>query len=398
MARFLTLDEIEVHGKRVLLRADLNVPVKNGAVTDATRIERLAPTIRELADKGARVVVLSHFGRPEHGFDPALSLKPLVGPLAKAVGRSVAFAPDCVGADAARVVAALKPGEVALLENLRFHAGEEKNDPAFAKELAALGDVYVNDAFSTAHRAHASTEAVAHLLPAAAGRLMQAELEALQAALETPKRPVAAIVAGSKVSTKLELLESMLTKVQVLIIGGAMANTLLYAQGRHVGRSLVERDMADTARAILAKAKSAACELMLPVDAVVARELKEGAASETVAVDRVPEDGMIIDIGAASVAMIAARLAQCPTLVWNGPVGAFEVKPFDAGTVALAHRVAELTRAGKLLSVAGGGDTVAALSHAGVVDQLSYVSTAGGAFLEWLEARELPVVKALVRK
>ena len=397
MARFLTLDDIEVRGKRVLLRADLNVPVKNGAVTDATRIERLAPTIRELADKGARVVVMSHFGRPEHGFDPKFSLKTLVAPLASAIGRPVAFASDCVGAEAARVVAAAKPGDVVLLENLRFHAEEEKNDPRFAKELAALGDVYVNDAFSTAHRAHASTEAVAHLLPSAAGRLMQAELEALRAALETPKRPVAAIVAGAKVSTKLQLLDFMLSKVQVLIIGGAMANTLLCAQGIEVGRSLVELDMADTARGILAKAKSVACELILPVDAVVALALKEGVASKTVAVNEVPEDCMILDIGKASVEQIAARLAHCPTLVWNGPVGAFETAPFDAGTVAIARRVAALTKAGKLLSVAGGGDTVAALAHAGVVDQLSYVSTAGGAFLEWLEGRELPGVKALAK-
>lgn len=397
MANFLTLDDIEVRGKRVLLRADLNVPVKDGVVADGMRIERLAPTIRELADKGARVVVMSHFGRPEHGFDPKLSLRPLVEPLTKAIGRPVAFVSDCVGDEARRVVNDLKPGGVALLENLRFHKEEEANDPGFAKELAALGDIYVNDAFSTAHRAHASTEAVAHLLPAAAGRLMQAELEALQAALDTPKRPVAAIVAGAKVSTKLELLHFMLAKVQVLIIGGAMANTLLYAQGRNIGRSLVERDMADTARSILAKAKSASCELVLPIDVKVARVLKEGVATQTVPVDRVPDDCMILDIGPASVELIGARLAQCPTLVWNGPVGAFEVKPFDAGTVALGKRVAELTRAGKLLSVAGGGDTVAALSQAGVVDELSYVSTAGGAFLEWLEGRELPGVKALKR-
>src|SRR5579862_3164571 len=396
MPRFLTLDDIEVRGKRVLLRADLNVPVKNGIVTDALRIDRLAPTIRELAERGARVVVMSHFGRPEHGFDPALSLKPLVEPLAKSIGRPVAFARDCVGPETQRLVDELKPGGVALLENLRFHPEEEKNDPGFAKQLAALGDIYVNDAFSTAHRAHASTEGVAHLLPAAAGRLMQAELEALQAVLETPKRPVAAIVAGSKVSTKLQLLQFMLAKVQMLIIGGAMANTLLYAQGRNVGRSLVERDMADVARSLLAKAKSASCELVLPIDVVVARVLKEGVATEIVAVDRVPEDCMILDIGPASVDMIVSLLQRCPTLLWNGPVGAFEVTPFDAGTVAIAKLVAERTRAGKLVSVAGGGDTVAALNHAGVVDQLTYVSTAGGAFLEWLEGRDLPGVKALI--
>ncbi len=395
MADFHTLDDIEVRGKRVLLRADLNVPVKDGRVTDATRIERQAPTIRELAEKGARVVVMSHFGRPEKGPDPKLSLKPLVEPLAKAIGRPVAFAEDCIGAPARRVVDGLKDGEVALLENVRFHPEEEKNDRGFARSLAALGDIYVNDAFSTAHRAHASTEGVAHLLPAAAGRLMQQELEALHAALGAPKRPVAAIVAGAKVSTKLQLLDFMLKKVQVLVIGGAMANTLLLAQGKKVGRSLVEKNMLDAAQKILADARSAACELILPVDAVVAPELKAGVATQTVAIDRVPDDQMILDIGPQSVTAIAQRLEQCPTLVWNGPVGAFETKPFDAGTVALAQRVAELTRAGKMLSVAGGGDTVAALHEAGVVDTLSYVSSAGGAFLEWLEGRDLPGVSAL---
>jgi len=395
MADFHTLDDIEVRGKRVLLRADLNVPVKDGRVTDATRIERLAPTIRDLADKGARVIVMSHFGRPEKGPDPKLSLKPLVEPLAKAVGRPVAFAEDCVGASAQRVVGALKDGDVALLENTRFHPEEEKNDPGFAKALASLGDLYVNDAFSAAHRAHASTEGVAHFLPAAAGRLMHEELEALHAALGAPKRPVAAIVAGSKVSTKLQLLDFMLKKVQVLVIGGAMANTLLLAQGKKVGRSLVEKNMLDAAQKILADARSASCELILPVDAVIAPELKAGVATQTVAIDRVPDDQMILDIGPQSVAAIAQCLEQCPTLVWNGPVGAFETKPFDAGTVALAQRVAALTRAGKMLSVAGGGDTVAALHEAGVIDSLSYVSTAGGAFLEWLEGRELPGVAAL---
>ncbi|HKT19853.1 MAG TPA: phosphoglycerate kinase [Stellaceae bacterium] len=397
MARVPTLDDIEVRGKRVLLRADLNVPVKDGAVTDATRIERLVPTIRELADKGGRVILMSHFGRPEHGFDPALSLKPLLGALEKALGRPVAFAPDCVGEAARRVVEQLRPGDVALLENLRFHAGEEKNDPTFAKELAALGDLYVNDAFSAAHRAHASTEGIARLLPSAAGRLMQAELEALGSVLETPKRPVAAIIGGAKVSTKLKLLDFILTKVQVLIVGGAMANTMLYALGRNVGRSLMERDMAETARAIMAKAKSSACEVVLPVDVKVARVLKEGVSTQTVGVDAVPEDRMILDIGPATVSLIDQHLSRCPTLLWNGPVGAFEVKPFDAGTRALALRVAALTRAGKMCSVAGGGDTVAALNQAGVADDLTYVSTAGGAFLEWLEGRELPGVKALQR-
>jgi phosphoglycerate kinase len=396
MAEFLTLDDIEVRGKRVLLRADLNVPVYNGQVTDATRIERLVPTIRELADKGARVIVMSHFGRPEHGYDPALSLKPMVAPLAKAIGRPVAFAEDCIGPPAKAVVDRLRDGDVALLENLRFHPEEEKNDPGFAAALAMLGDIYVDDAFSTAHRAHASTEAIAHLLPAAAGRLMQEELEALHGALGAPKRPVAAIVAGAKVSTKLQLLDFMLKKVQVLVIGGAMANTLLLAQGRNVGRSLVEKNMLDAARAILAEAGSVACELVLPIDAVVAPELKAGVATQIVPIDRVPDDQMILDIGPQSVAAIGQRLERCPTLVWNGPVGAFEVKPFDAGTIALAQRVAALTRAGKMMSVAGGGDTVAALHEAGVVDALTYVSTAGGAFLEWLEGRDLPGVSALM--
>ncbi|HXE29944.1 MAG TPA: phosphoglycerate kinase [Stellaceae bacterium] len=398
MADFHTLDDIEVRGKRVLLRADLNVPVKDGKVTDATRIERLAPTIRELAEKGARVIVMSHFGRPEKGPDPKLSLKPLAEPLAKAVGRPVAFAEDCIGAKAQSVVDRLKDGEIALLENTRFYPEEEKNDPAFAKSLAALGDLYVNDAFSAAHRAHASTDGVARLLPAAAGRLMQQELEALHAALGAPKRPVAAIVAGAKVSTKLQLLDFMLKKVQVLVIGGAMANTLLLAQGKKVGRSLVEKNMLDAAQKILSDARSASCELILPVDAVVAPELKAGVATQTVAIDRVPDDQMILDIGPQSVAAIAQRLEQCPTLVWNGPVGAFETKPFDAGTVALAQRVAALTRAGKMLSVAGGGDTVAALHEAGVIDQLTYVSTAGGAFLEWLEGRDLPGVSVLKQR
>ncbi|HET7594789.1 MAG TPA: phosphoglycerate kinase [Stellaceae bacterium] len=398
MAKFLTLDDIDPKGKRVLLRADLNVPMKDGKVGDLTRIERLAPTIRELAERGARVVVMSHFGRPKGKPEAAYSLRPLVAPLAQAVGRPVAFAEDCVGPAAERVVAALKPGEVALLENLRFHAEEEKNDPAFAKQLAALGDLYVNDAFSAAHRAHASTEALAHLLPAAAGRLMQAELDALAAALETPKRPVAALIGGAKVSTKLDLLTFITGKVDVLIIGGAMANTLLFAQGIAVGKSLCERDMADTARRIIDQAKKAGCTLVLPVDGVIAREFKAGAASETVAIDRVPPDAMILDIGPKTVQAISEQLAECRTLVWNGPVGAFETPPFDAGTTALAKRVAGLTKQGKLLSVAGGGDTVAALAHAGVVDDLSYVSTAGGAFLEWLEGRELPGVAALTHR
>jgi phosphoglycerate kinase len=398
MAKFLTLDELDLDGKRVLVRVDLNVPVKDGKVTDATRLDRLAPTIDALRRRNARTVLMSHFGRPKGGPDAALSLRPLCAPLAQAIGvGEIAFAADCVGPAAAHIVDALRPGEVALLENLRFHQEEEKNDPSFARALAALGDVYVNDAFSAAHRAHASTEAIAHLLPAAAGRLMEAELNALAAALETPKRPVAALVGGAKVSTKLDLLQFIVTKVDALMIGGAMANTLLFAQGVDVGRSLCERDLADTARGILDCAKAAKCDLLLPVDAVVAEALQPGVTTRTVPIGAVPADQMILDVGPATVAAYGARLAESATLVWNGPVGAFETPPFDAGTVALAAEIARLTQAGGLLSVAGGGDTVAALAHAGVVDRLSYVSTAGGAFLEWLEGRALPGVAALAR-
>jgi len=395
MPRFRTLDQLDVAGKRVLLRADLNVPVKDGKVSDATRIDRLAPTIGALIQKGARIVVMSHFGRPK-GRDLSQSLRPLVEPLSRAIGgREVHFATDCVGPEAERVVAALQPGEVALLENLRFHPEEEGNDPGFAKELAALGDAYVDDAFSAAHRAHASIEALAHLLPAAAGRNMQAELEALGAALEHPAHPVIALIGGAKVSTKLDLLRFMTGKVDQLAIGGAMANTFLFAQGRPVGRSLCEREMADTARAILAEAANRGCEIILPEDAVTAETLEAGVATRTVGVNAVPPTAMILDIGPESVARISAALEAAKTLVWNGPIGAFETQPFDRGTAAIAKKVAELTRAGRLMSVAGGGDTVAALAAAGVTDDLSYVSTAGGAFLEWLEGRELPGVKAL---
>lgn len=398
MRKYQTLDDIAPQGKRVLLRADLNVPMQDGKVSDATRIARLAPTIRELAERGAKLVVMSHFGRPKGKPDPAFSLRPLAAPLAQAIGRPVAFAEDCVGSAAERVVASLKPGDVALLENLRFHPEEEANDRGFAQALARLGDLYVNDAFSAAHRAHASTEAIAHLLPAAAGRLMQAELQALGAALETPQHPVAALIGGAKVSTKLDLLSFLIPKVDALVIGGAMANTLLAAQGMAIGKSLAERDMTEAARRLLDRANTAGCTLVLPVDAVVAPALKPGAATATVPMDRVPPDQMILDIGPRTVAAIGDRLQQCRTLVWNGPLGAFETPPFDAGTVAVARRVAELTQAKKLLSVAGGGDTVAALAHAGVIDDLSYVSTAGGAFLEWLEGRTLPGVAALARR
>jgi phosphoglycerate kinase len=392
------MDGLDVRGKRVLVRGDLNVPMADGKITDATRVERLAPTIRELADKGARIVVMSHFGRPKGKADPKESLRPVLPTLEAALGgRQVRFAEDCVGAAAEAAAAALKPGEILLLENTRFHKGEEANDPEFARALARLGDLYIDDAFSAAHRAHASTEGVAHFLPAAAGRMMQTELEALGRALETPRRPLAAIVGGAKVSTKLALLANLLAKVDVLAIGGAMANTLLAAQGVAIGRSLVERDMIAVATDFLSQAKAAGKPLVLPVDAVVASALEPGAAVETVAINRVPDERMILDIGPATVAMIEARLADCHTLVWNGPLGAFEVKPFDHGTLEIARRVAKLTREAGLASIAGGGDTVAALTEAGVADDLTYVSAAGGAFLEWLEGRTLPGVAVLER-
>ena len=396
MPKFHTLDDIDVRGKTVLLRADLNVPVKDGKVTDATRIERLAPTIEALIGKGAKVVVMSHFGRPKGKPDPVFSLQPLVAPLEKVVGgRHVAFAADCVGEEAKRVVAALRPGEVALLENLRFHKEEEANSPDFARSLAELGDVYIDDAFSAAHRAHASIDALAHLLPAAAGKLMEAELNALTAALDSPARPVLALIGGAKVSTKLDLLRFIIGKVDLLAIGGAMANTLLLAEGKEVGRSLCERDMAETARQLLSLAREQNCRVILPEDAVVASERAAGVTTREVAIDMVPHDAMILDVGTRTVARIGAALDEARTLVWNGPLGAFETPPFNRGTSAVAKRVAGLTRTGKLLSVAGGGDTVAALAAAGVIDELSYVSTAGGAFLEWLEGRELPGVAAL---
>jgi len=396
MARFRTLDDLDVRGKTVLLRADLNVPVKDGVVTDATRIERLTPTIEALIGQGAKVVVMSHFGRPQGRPDPEFSLRPLVAPLQMAIGgTSVAFAADCVGEEAKRVVAALRPGEVALLENLRFHKGEEANSPEFARALAELGDLYVDDAFSAAHRTHASIAALAHLLPAAAGKLMEAELGALTAALETPARPVMALVGGAKVSTKLDLLRFIISKVDMLAIGGAMANTLLFAGGTEVGRSLCERDMADNARSLLALARERSCRVILPEDAVVSAALAPGEPTQIVPIGAVPSDMMILDLGPRTVDRIAAALEEARTLVWNGPLGAFETPPFEEATLAVAKKVSALTRAGKLLSVAGGGDTLAALAAAKVTEELSYVSTAGGAFLEWLEGRELPGVAAL---
>jgi phosphoglycerate kinase len=395
MSDFRTLDGLDVTGKKVIVRLDLNVPMKNGKVTDSTRIDRSAATLKELVGKGARVIVMAHFGRPQGKVSPEFSLKPLVEPLAHALGRPVAFAADCVGAPAKDAADKLKDGEVLLLENLRFHAEEEKNDPAFAKQLASLAEIYVNDAFSCAHRAHASTEGIAHLLPAVAGRLMQAELDHLGAALGNPKRPVMAIVGGAKVSTKLDLLGNLVEKVDLLVIGGGMANTFLFAEGKEVGKSLAEREMADTAKEIVTKAKAKNCRIVLPVDAVVAGEFKAGVPTQTVDIDAVPKDQMVLDIGPKSAAAIGVLLKTCRTLVWNGPVGAFETPPFDRGTTAVAKEAATLTQAKSLLSVAGGGDTVAALAHAGVVDQFSYVSTAGGAFLEWMEGKDLPGVAAL---
>lgn len=396
MTSFKTLDDIDVAGKTVLVRGDLNVPVKNGKVTDSTRLDRLVPTLTELADKGAKVVIMSHFGRPKGQKNPEHSLKPVVPALEKALGgRPVTFAEDCIGPVAEEAVKALEPGKFLLLENLRFYPDEEKNGEDFAGKLAALGDIYVNDAFASAHRAHASTEAIARKLPNAAGRLMQAELEALTKALEHPERPVAAVVGGAKISTKLELLGNLVQRVDKLILGGGMANTFMFAQGIDIGNSLCEKDMADAAREIMEKAKAAGCEIVLPSDGVVAPEFKEGAPSQTVAVTAIPGDQMMLDVGPDSITALDALIDNCKTVVWNGPLGAFEVPPFDTGTTAVARHAAGLTKQGKVLSVAGGGDTVAALEHAGVIGDFTYVSTAGGAFLEWLEGKELPGVTAL---
>ncbi len=392
---FRTLDSADVAGKSVLLRADLNVPVRDGKISDLTRIERLTPTIRELVAKGAKVIVCSHFDRPRGKRVPEMSLAPVATALGEVLGQRVRFAEDCIGVVAQQAVERMSRGDVLVLENTRFYAAEEKNDPGFAAELAKLADVYVNDAFSAAHRAHASTEGVAHLLPAYAGRLMQAELEALEAALGSPVRPVAAIVGGAKVSTKLDLLGNLVGKVNALVIGGAMANTFLAAQGLAVGRSLQEAEMHATALDIVARARTAGCEVVLPSDAVVAGELKPGVPTQTVPVTAVPGDAMILDVGPATVAALIRHLADWRTVVWNGPLGAFETPPFDAATTAFAKAVAEATGKGALRSVAGGGDTVSALRRASVLDRMSYVSTAGGAFLEWLEGKTLPGVAAL---
>jgi len=394
MKQFRTLDDVEVKEKRVLLCVDLNVPTENGRVTDATRLERVGPTINEISDKGGKVILLAHFGRPK-GRDPKQSLKPVAAALSGLIGRPVAFADDCIGAAAQTAIAAMGNGDILCLENTRFHKEEEKNDPAFVAELAKLGDIFVNDAFSAAHRAHASTEGLGHRLPAYAGRTMQAELDALNKALEAPTKPVIAIVGGAKVSTKIELLENLVTKVDALVIGGGMANTFLHAHGVAIGKSLAEKDLAATARKIFDRAASSNCAIILPVDAVVANQFAANAPSHAYGLDAIPSDGMILDVGPQSTARIHAAIDDAATLVWNGPLGAFEMPPFDRGTVLAAKHAAARTKARKLVSVAGGGDTVAALNQAGVAGDFTYVSTAGGAFLEWLEGKPLPGIEVL---
>jgi phosphoglycerate kinase len=393
---FKTIDDMDFAGKVALVRVDINVPVEAGVVTDATRIEKIVPTVKDILSRGGSVVLLAHFGRPKGKVVPEMSLRVTLPALERALGLPVAFAEDCVGGPAKKAVAALPPGGVLLLENTRFHEGEEKNDAALAAGMAALGQIYVNDAFSAAHRAHASTEGIARLLPACAGRLMAAELKALNAALGEPERPVAAVVGGAKVSTKLDLLGNLIEKVEHLVIGGGMANTFLVAKGVQVGTSLAEREMADTASAILAKAEETGCAIHLPIDLVVAREFKAGADHEVVPVSHCPPDAMILDAGPSTVAVLDTVFRSCRTLIWNGPLGAFELQPFDAATNAAAAKVAELTRAGKLVSVAGGGDTVAALNKAGAAADFTFISTAGGAFLEWMEGKDLPGVAALM--
>jgi phosphoglycerate kinase len=394
---FRTLDDVDLKGKRVLVRVDLNVPMENGRVTDSTRLERVAPTIIEISSKGGKVILLSHLGRPK-GRDPRESLKPVAATLAEVIGKPVAFADDCIGEVAQTAVAALKDGDILCLENTRFHQEEEKNDPVFVAELAKLGEIWVNDAFSAAHRAHASTEGLGHLLPACAGRAMQAELDALTRVLDSPIKPVIAIVGGAKVSTKIDLLENLVTKVDALVIGGGMANTFLYAQGVPVGKSLAERDLAATALRIIEKAAAANCAIILPVDAVVAFHFAANAPSHAYGLDAIPPDGMILDVGPQSIERIHAAIDDAATLVWNGPLGAFELPPFDRGTVLAARHAAARTKEKKLISVAGGGDTVAALNQAGVAGDFSYVSTAGGAFLEWLEGKPLPGVEVLKKR
>jgi phosphoglycerate kinase len=394
MKQFRTLDDVDVKGKRVLLRVDLNVPMENGRVSDATRLERVAPTIGEISQKGGKVILLSHLGRPK-GRDERESLKPVAAALSRVLGKPVGFADDCIGEPAAKAVAGMKDGDILCLENTRFHKEEEKNEPGFVAELAKLGEIWVNDAFSAAHRAHASTEGLGHKLPAYAGRAMQAELDALTKALEAPTKPVIAIIGGAKVSTKIDLLENLVAKVDALVIGGGMANTFLHAQGVAIGKSLAEKELAPTALRILEKAAAANCAIILPVDAIVAFHFAANAPSHAYGLDAIPADGMILDVGPQSSARIHAAIDDAATLVWNGPLGAFEMQPFDRGTMAAARHAAERTKAKKLLSVAGGGDTVAALNQAGVAGDFSYVSTAGGAFLEWMEGKPLPGVEVL---
>ena len=392
-----TLDDMELAGKKVLLRVDINVPMENGQVSDDTRIRRVVPSVTDILAQGGTPILLAHFGRPKGKVVPEMSLRPLMGALESTFGAPVAFCADCRGPAAEAAVSALKEGHILLLENTRFHPGEEKNDAALAAEMAKLGDIYCNDAFSAAHRAHASTEALAQLLPACAGRLMQAELSALEGALGQPKRPVTAVVGGAKVSSKLELLGNLVEKVDNLVIGGGMANTFLAAQGIDVGKSLCEHDMTETALQIMAKANTTGCQILLPSDVVVAREFRAGAENETVAANACPADAMILDAGPATVAAVTDVLAASKTLIWNGPMGAFEIAPFDTATNAAAQQAAALTKSGDLISVAGGGDTVAALNQANAADDFSYISTAGGAFLEWMEGKTLPGVAALTR-
>ena len=395
MASFKTLDDVEVAGKRVMVRVDLNVPMADGNVTDATRILRILPTIGEISEKGGKVILLAHFGRPKGKVNPEMSLAPVVSTLSDMIGKPVSFSTDCIGPMAEAAVNAMHDGDITLLENTRFHEGEEKNDDAFAAELAKNGDLFVSDAFSASHRAHASTEGLARHIEAVAGRTMQAELEALEAGLGDPERPVIAIVGGAKVSTKLDLLGNLVTKVDRLVIGGGMANTFLAAQGVDVGKSLCEHDLGDTARAILQKAEQENCEIILPEDVVVAGEFAANAANMNIAVTQCPADQMILDAGQATVQYIISKIETSKTLIWNGPLGAFEIEPFDIATVQVAKAAAKQTRDGKLVSVGAGGDTVAALNHADASKDFTYVSTAGGAFLEWMEGKDLPGVSVL---
>ena len=392
---FKTLDDVELNGKRVLVRVDLNVPMKDGVVTDTTRLDRIKPTLTEISEKGGKVIILAHFGRPKGEKVPEMSLKQVVPTLAKVLDMPVGFAEDCIGDVAKAAVDAMSPGDILVLENTRYYAGETKNDPELAAAIGANGDILVSDAFSVSHRAHVSTEGLARHMPAVAGRTMQKELEALDSALGTPNRPVLAVVGGAKVSTKIDLLENLVAKVDGLVIGGGMANTFLAAQGKDVGKSLCEHDLAETAKRILAVAEKEGCEIILPVDALVAKEFAANAPHEVVDVDSVPADGMMLDVGPKSIEAVIAWVEKANTVVWNGPLGAFEIAPFDTATVAAAKAAAEQTKAGKLTSVAGGGDTVAALNHAGAYDDFSYISTAGGAFLEWMEGKALPGVEVL---